>query len=108
MIWLRIGSLFMFLAVALGAFGAHGLRNVLSAQAHAIYQTAVFYQAIHGLALLILGVFSLHHSSKALQKAGASFSAGILLFSGSLYLLALTGSRAWGMVTPAGGLAFLA
>ena len=109
MLWIRLGGIFMLLAVALGAFGAHGLRHALDPDARAIYQTAVFYHAIHGLGLMLLGVVSLlRPGAQVLRCAGWAFTAGIILFSGSLYLLSVTGIKRLGMVTPFGGVAFLA
>jgi len=109
MIWIRLSGFLMFLAIAFGAFGAHALKNVLSEDLKQIYQTAVLYHLIHGLALFGLGLLDLLKPGQGfVRPAGTFFFAGILLFSGSLYLLAITGIKKWGMVTPLGGLAFLA
>lgn len=98
-----------FLAVALGAFGAHGLRARLTADLMETFQTAVQYHFYHSLALLGVAVLTLHFPTAALPRAsGYLFLAGIVLFSGSLYLLALTGVRWLGAVTPLGGVGFLA
>jgi uncharacterized membrane protein YgdD (TMEM256/DUF423 family) len=103
--WVRAGSVLGFLAVALGAFGAHGLREKLSAmETSASYQTAVQYHMYHALALLAVGLLP---SGRAATVAGWSFLVGVLLFSGSLYALALSGVKALGMITPLGGVAFL-
>ncbi len=103
--WLRAGSVLGFLGVALGAFGAHRLREKLTALGtSATYQTAVQYHMYHALALLALGLLP---AGRATTVAGWSFLAGVLLFSGSLYALALSGVKALGMITPFGGLAFL-
>lgn len=108
MIWVRYGSLFLLLAVALGAFGAHGLKDVLSAQAKQTYQTGVLYHLVHGLGLLALGWVSSQRVSEGLiNAAGWAFIIGIVLFSGSLYALSLTGIKKLGMITPLGGGAFL-
>ena len=108
MSWVGWGSLIMGLGVAAGAFGAHGLKDVLTPDAKAIYQTAVFYQLIHGLALFVIAwLASIKPAEGLIRTAGWAFLLGILLFSGSLYALSLTGVRKWGMVTPLGGLAFL-
>ena len=108
MIWMRWGSLAMLCGVALGAFGAHGLKAKLSAEAMLIYHTAVFYHLIHGLGLLALGWVSLFKPMNVwVRHAGCAFLVGILLFSGSLYLLSVTGVKKWGAMTPFGGLAFL-
>jgi uncharacterized membrane protein YgdD (TMEM256/DUF423 family) len=96
------------LAVACGAFGAHLLRDRLSADALAIYRTAVEYHFFHALALLGAGLWALARPSPLLSAAAACFAGGIVLFSGSLYLLALTGERWLGAVTPFGGVLFLA
>ncbi|MDD5302521.1 MAG: DUF423 domain-containing protein [Elusimicrobia bacterium] len=100
-LWVRLGAGFMFLAVGLGAFGAHALKARLSPEMLAIFETGVRYQAYHALALLLLAAL------RGPSKAGWCFTAGIVLFSGSLYLLALTGARKWGAVTPIGGVLFL-
>lgn len=98
----RLGAGFMFLAVGLGAFGAHALKNRLTPDMLAVFETGVKYQVYHALALLLLAAL------RGPNKAAWCFSAGIVLFSGSLYILALTGVRKWGAVTPIGGLLFLA
>ncbi len=108
MIWIRLGSLMMLLGVALGAFGAHGLREILTAEGKQIYQTAVLYHLVHALGLLVIGLLALVKPSELLlRQAGWALVVGILLFSGSLYLLAITGIKKLGMITPLGGLAFL-
>jgi len=96
-----------FLAVALGAFGAHGLRGLLSEYLMGVYQTGVQYQFYHTLALLAVALLAGRTCSRCLIVAGWSFLVGILLFSGSLYVLAFTGIHWLGAVTPLGGLAFL-
>lgn len=97
-----------FLAVALGAFAAHGLRNSLSAEMLNTFQTAVQYHMYHALALLGVGLLLMHHPGQSLLRySGWLFLAGIVLFSGSLYLLSLTGTRWLGAITPLGGTAFL-
>ena len=98
-----------FTGVALGAFGAHALKSRLTEDLLAVWQTAVQYHLVHALALLACGILArqgLH--SAALQWAAAGFVIGIVLFSGSLYLLALSGQKWLGMITPLGGLSFLA
>jgi uncharacterized membrane protein YgdD (TMEM256/DUF423 family) len=101
---LRLAAVLGFLAVALGAFGAHSLNDVLQAnQALGVWEKAVFYQFVHAVMLFVLGFrFSLA------RGPWWSFFAGIVLFSGSLYLLALTQVKWLGAVTPLGGLSFLA
>lgn len=99
----------MALAVALGAFGAHALKSQLAVDALAAWQTAVQYHAWHALGLLGVGLWLRQApDSRALRIAAWLLLAGIALFSGSLYALALTGIRGLGMVTPFGGLAFIA
>jgi len=94
-------------AVALGAFGAHALRASLDERALATWHTAVDYQFWHALALLVVGVMARDRASHALGVAAWSFGVGIVLFSGSLYLLALDAPRAVGAITPFGGVAFI-
>ncbi|AUS26604.1 DUF423 domain-containing protein [Paenibacillus polymyxa] len=106
---LLLGCIVMFLAVALGAFGAHALKKRLSADMMSIFQTGIQYQIAHGLGLLLLGVLAgnIAHSS-LIVTAGWVMLVGILLFSGSLYVLSVSGVKKLGAVTPIGGLAFLA
>lgn len=97
-----------FLGVAGGAFGAHALKAQLSAQRMEIWHTAVLYQLVHTLALLAVGLSAgVFPARGLLVGAGIAFTAGIVLFSGSLYALALSGVRILGAITPLGGLAFL-
>lgn len=103
-----IGACFALLAVALGAFGAHALAARLDERALEIFETGVRYQTMHALALLFLALLLAHRPGGLGTGAGWSFVAGIVVFSGSLYALALTGVRGWGAVTPLGGVAFLA
>src|SRR3989338_5454816 len=108
MCWIRYGSLIMLLGVALGAFGAHGLKDALTPEGKSIYHTAVLYHLVHGLALLAVGwLATLRPTEPLIQKAGWAFVIGIVLFSGSLYLLSVTGIKKIGIVTPLGGVAFL-
>jgi uncharacterized membrane protein YgdD (TMEM256/DUF423 family) len=105
---LVLGSLAMALAVALGAFGAHALKARLSADMLDVWRTGVTYHAWHALALVGLGVLMLQVQANALLKLAAwLFVAGIVLFAGSLYALALGGPRAVGAITPFGGVAFI-
>lgn len=108
MIWTSIGAIVCLLAVAAGAFGVHGLRGRLELSQLQIFETAARYQMFHGLALLFLG----RHVAAAPRPAAAAaaagvMAAGVLVFCGSLYALALGGAGAWGAVTPVGGLALL-
>ncbi|MGC4053523.1 MAG: DUF423 domain-containing protein [Paludibaculum sp.] len=108
--WSAIAAFLLALAVALGAFGAHGLRDRFDAYSMGIWEKAVFYHFIHALGLLIVPLLA---KTGLLSESSSSrvclfLVAGILLFSGSLYTLALTGVRTLGAVTPLGGVAFLA
>lgn len=103
-----LGAANGFAAVALGAFGAHVLKARLATEQLATFHTASDYQGLHALALLGTGLACLLLDSRTLRVAGLLFVAGTLLFSGSLYLLALTGTRWLGAVTPFGGVALLA
>lgn len=103
-----LGAAYGFLAVALGAFGAHALKARLSTEMLAIWRTGVEYHFYHALALLLLGVIARQTPSPLLNASGYCFALGILLFSGSLYALALSEVRILGAVTPFGGLLFLA
>ena len=106
--FLLVGSLVGFLGVAAGAFGAHGLRSGLSPDMLAVFETAVRYQMYHVFALLITAVvIGRVGDARLLTIAGWSFITGMVLFSGSLYALALTGISGLGAITPLGGLAFL-
>jgi uncharacterized membrane protein YgdD (TMEM256/DUF423 family) len=106
--FLLIGAILGFLGVAFGAFGAHGLRSRLTPEMLAVFETGVRYQMYHVFALLIVAAAIGHAgAARLLVLAGWSFVAGILIFSGSLYALALTGVTTFGAVTPIGGLAFL-
>lgn len=100
-----IGSLGLFLGVALGAFAAHSLRGQLTEAMQAVFETGVRYQMYHSLAIVLAAVLSRH--SPLFAYAAGLYIAGILLFSCSLYALALTGIRWLGAITPAGGFCFL-
>ncbi|MFI5346730.1 MAG: DUF423 domain-containing protein [Elusimicrobiota bacterium] len=106
--WIRVGSGLMLLAVGLGAFAAHGLKTKISPEMLTIWETGVRYHMVHALALLAVGLLSDRWASRSVTNAGWCFLGGIVVFSGSLYLLALTGERRLGAVTPIGGLLFLA
>ncbi len=97
----------LFIAIAAGAFGAHGLKAILSAEMLGIWQTAVQYQMLHGLALLALASLYPRWQAKPIRISAICMLIGIVLFSGSLYLLAWTGVRVLGAITPIGGVAFL-
>lgn len=104
-----LGSIHMFLAIALGAFGAHGLTGRVSEKMIANWNTGAHYHLIHGLALIAIGILIAKTSGDCsyFTVGGWLLFAGILLFSGSLYVLVLTGVKTWGAVTPLGGIAFL-
>ncbi len=104
----RAGAAGMLLAVAFGAFGAHALRGRIGEDMLSVFETGVRYQAYHALALLALAAWAAQFESAAASGAAWCFTAGIVVFSGSLYALALTGMRKFGAVTPVGGLLFLA
>ena len=107
-LFLLFGAGYGLLGVALGAFGAHALRARLAPDLLAVFHTGVEYQFYHAFALLAVGVLLLVKPSPALPVAGWCFALGVLLFSGSLYALALSGTRWLGAITPLGGLLFLA
>lgn len=106
--FLTLGALSGFLAVAFGAFGAHGLRERLTPEMLSVFEIGVRYQMYHALALVGVALAAERWPSGSLQAAGWCFVAGTLIFSGSLYVLTLTGQRWLGAVTPLGGVAFLA
>ena len=123
--WLVLGAMFGGLSVGLGAFAAHGLDKVfvekyagqtrvvagetvpLSKKFLGDFKTGADYQMSHSLALIAVGLLAQRRASVRLVIAGAAFTVGIVMFSGSLYILTLTGVTKWGMVTPLGGVAFL-
>lgn len=105
--FLMLAAFFGFTGVALGAFAAHGLKNRLSPEYLAIFHTGVLYQLIHALAILGVAVLAAQLPGRLMTWAGFSFALGIVLFSGSLYVLTLTGFSKLGIITPFGGLAFL-
>lgn len=109
--FLATGALLAFLSVAFGAFGAHLLKNHLSADALSVFETGVRYQMYHSLGLILIGLLALtvlHESAGLLGWAGGLMTLGIVLFSGSLYVLSISGIRLFGIITPFGGVAFLA
>ena len=105
--FLLVGAVAAFLAVTLGAFGAHGLRARLSPEMMAVFQTGVQYHMYHALALILVSGIMGRMSGWLISTAGWCFAAGIVLFSGSLYALAMTGVTILGAITPIGGLLFL-
>jgi uncharacterized membrane protein YgdD (TMEM256/DUF423 family) len=107
-IFLLLGGINGALVVVLGAFGAHFLKARISSDMLAVYHTAVLYHAIHALGLIAIGLVALWlPGSVYLKSAGWTMFAGIALFSGSLYLLSVTGARWLGAITPIGGVAFV-
>jgi len=102
-----IGAALAGLAVALGAFAAHALESRLSERMLEVFQTGVRYQVIHAMAVLLVAAFGSRLDPAAARWAARLFVVGVIVFSGSLYVLALSGVRGFGAVTPLGGLAFL-
>lgn len=102
-----LGALNGFIGVALGAFGAHGLEGTLDPELLQVWNKAVNYQQLHALGLLLVGVLLRFENCRRIRLAGWCLLIGILLFSGSLYALALSGIRPLGAVTPFGGVSFL-
>ncbi len=106
--YLFLGALNAALAIVLGAFGAHGLKTQLSAQMLSVFHTGVEYHGYHALGLILLGLFIRAHPTRGvLHASGVCMLIGIVLFSGSLYVLSLSGLRWLGMITPLGGTAFI-
>lgn len=104
---LLLAALAGFTGVALGAFAAHGLKSRLTAEYLTVFQTGTHYQLLHALALFGVALLALQRPGRLVNWAGGLFALGILLFSGSLYLLCLSGIARLGIITPFGGLAFL-
>ena len=102
-----IGAISGCLVVILGAFGAHGLKDVLDEYGKSIYNKAVLYQMFHTIGILILGLIEKILPASQLSFAGWAFLVGIILFSGSLYIFSVTGIKWFGMITPIGGLFFI-
>ena len=107
-LWIVLGAVNAFLSVAAGAFGAHALKARLPTDLLAIFETGARYHMYHSLGLIAIGLVAQLRPSPLLSSAGWAMVAGIALFSGSLYALALTGVRVLGAITPLGGLGFLA
>lgn len=106
--WVVFGCILAGLGVAAGAFGTHALQVALPVDLLAVYETAARYQLVHALALLFVGLASAIWPDRRWDVAGGLFTVGIVVFAGSLYLLALTGARWLGAITPIGGACFLA
>lgn len=107
-LWIVLGGINGFLAVALGAFGAHGLKARLSPEMLDVYKTGTQYQMMHALGLILIGLWAEQRANRRADGAGSLLMAGILLFSGTLYGYSLTGITTLAMITPLGGLCFLA
>lgn len=101
------GAVFMALGVLIGAFGAHGLKSQLSPDMMQVYKTGVEYLFYHAIGLMIVGLTGFHIHSRWLLRAGILIMLGILLFSGSLFALALSGIKLLGIITPFGGVSFV-
>lgn len=106
-LFLALGSANAMLAVILGAFAAHGLKGRLTVQSLAIFDTGVQYHFYHALGLILVGLIATQIPANGIRYSGWLMMVGILLFSGSLYILALTGVRQLGMITPVGGFCFI-
>lgn len=106
--WIVVGAVLAFLAVAAGAFGAHALEDRIPRDLVRVFETGARYHLVHALALTFVGLASARWTDPLWTAAGALFVVGVVVFSGSLYALALTGVRWLGAVTPLGGVAFLA
>ena len=108
--WTAVGAFLLALAVAFGAFGAHGLRNKLDAYSMSVYEKAVFYHFVHALGIVLVALLARTNalSLPAQTRIAWLLFLGILIFSGSLYALAISGVRVLGAITPIGGLAFIA
>lgn len=107
-LFFALGCIAAALGVAAGAFGAHGLKNILTPEMLAVYETAVRYQIYHAFGLIVVGILlKLFSENSRLVIAGWCFVAGIILFSASLYALTLTNIRWFGAITPIGGIAFI-
>lgn len=109
-IWIRIGALLLACAVGLGAFGAHGLKDKLDAYSMAVYEKAVFYHFIHALGILLVALLSAQSlvSAETAMRTSVLLLAGVIIFSGSLYILSMTGMKWLGAITPIGGVCFIA
>lgn len=102
-----LASLVLLTGVAAGAFGAHGLKRIITPDLLTIWQTAVLYQLVHGLGLLAIAALGAQFGSPLLSLAAAVMFAGVVIFSGSLYILAISGTKWLGAITPIGGAAFI-
>lgn len=106
-LWIALGALNAFISVAAGAFGAHALKTRLDAYSQGIFETGARYQMYHALALVLIGLLAAVRPTAQVNPAGWAMLLGIVLFSGSLYALALSGVKVLGAITPLGGVSFL-
>ena len=106
-LWLILAAINGFVGVAAGAFGAHGLKKLVGAEMLAIFETGSRYQLLHALALIGVGWLAARQQDPWVTASGSAFTVGIVLFSGALYLIALTGLRGFGAVAPFGGVLLL-
>ena len=104
---IAFGAFNAFIAVAAGAFAAHGLKDILSIEYLNTFKTAADYQMMHGIGLILIGILNKQDTNRSNIAAAAFMLAGIILFSGSLYALTLTGTKWLGIITPFGGICFL-
>jgi len=105
---IAFGAINAFLAVGAGAFGAHGLKNILTPEYLAVFKTAADYQLLHGIGLILIGILCKDNANQYIYTSAILMFIGVVLFSGSLYILTLTGTKWLGMITPLGGLCLLA
>ena len=108
--WISIGAIFSGLSVMLGAMGTHSLKNILTEKNLSAFQTATEYMGFHGIALILVGIICFQfpeNGAKALKKVGILFTAGTVMFSGSIYILISGGPRVFGPITPIGGLCLM-
>ena len=105
--WIIVGSLLAAIAVLLGAFGTHFLKNRISPEDLNIFNTGIRYHMYHALALVLIGILGFYYSSEIVLLPAILFTFGVFIFSGSLYFLVLTGFRWLGAITPIGGLSFI-
>ena len=105
--FIAVGAISGCIVVLLGAFGAHGLKDILDTYGKSIFEKAVLYQMFHTLSILIIGLLEKVMPEVQLQMVGWTFLIGMIIFCGSLYLLAITGMKSLGMITPIGGVLFI-
>lgn len=106
--WIALGAILAGVGIALGAFGAHALKSRVSSDLIAVYETGSRYHLYHAQGLMLLGLLAPYSTPAWIRRAGIGLTLGIVLFSGSLYLMTVTGVRMLGAVTPFGGISFMA